>query len=215
MKSIELLTIGHELLDGRVVNKNESTISAFLLQKGLHVKRSLTIGDYLDLISSSIQEAADRCDVLIVTGGLGPTEDDITRDGIASAAGQPLVLNNDALIQIKAYYQNSSRIMPESNKKQAYFPEGANVLSNKQGTAPSFYITLNNCLIVSLPGVPKELHSILENRGIEVIFDHLKIDINEPKESLVKCFGLGESAIQDLLKQLYPLPDGIELSFQS
>jgi nicotinamide-nucleotide amidase len=215
MISIELLTIGHELLDGRVVNKNESTISQFLLSKGLHVKRSLTIGDYIDLISDSIKESVSRSDVLIITGGLGPTQDDITRDAIAKAAGTKLVLSLDAMKQIESYYTKSSRDMPESNKKQAYFPEGAEVLSNDQGTAPSFYLTINNCLIVSLPGVPRELHPILENRGIEVIYEHLKMEDKSPKESLIKCFGIGESAVQDMLDDLYPLPDGIELSFQS
>ena len=89
MKSIELLTIGHELLDGRVINKNESTISQFLLSKGLKVHRALTIGDYLELICNSIHEATNRSDILIITGGLGPTEDDNTRDAIAKTIGKP------------------------------------------------------------------------------------------------------------------------------
>lgn len=212
---IEILTIGHELLDGRVVNSNESLISSFLLEKGLRVNRSLTIPDDLSLIKQCITESLTRASVLIVTGGLGPTEDDITRQAIAGAAGVDLILDQDALNDIKSFFSKKDKAMPESNIKQAYLPNGATLLSNHQGTAPSFSTIIRNTLLIALPGPPNELMPILKTNALPQMMRFLGIIEASSIQETLRTFGIGESLLQDKLTPVYPLPEGVELSFQA
>ena len=211
---IELLTIGTECLDGRILNSNEQWISGFLDEHGFSVQVSTTVVDDLPVLESVLRTALGRAKVLICTGGLGPTEDDRTREAVAHVTGMPLVQDQAIVEQIRHYYSSSKREMPLSSTKQATFPQTAQVLKNPLGTAPGFYLQHHGVGIMACPGVPSEMKQMMQDHVLPILQQSYS-SLSVPKwRQYYQCVGIGEAAIMAVLSDLYPLPETFDIRFQ-
>jgi len=153
----EIVTIGSELLLGHIIDTNASYLARKLNLIGVNIAFHTTVGDNYIQIRDVLYRAARRTDLVITTGGIGPTEDDLTREVVADLVGAPLTFNEELMIQIESIFKRAGFTMPENNRKQAYVPDGAIPIPNEIGTAPGFIVENESRLIISLPGVPKEL----------------------------------------------------------
>ncbi|GAH79422.1 unnamed protein product, partial [marine sediment metagenome] len=153
----EIVTIGSELLLGQIIDTNASYLARELNLIGINVQFHTTIGDNYPQIKDVLSQALNRTDLVITTGGLGPTEDDLTREVIADLMDSPLMFKEELMAQIESIFESFGYSMPENNRKQAFIPDGAIPIPNKVGTAPGFIMEKESKLIISLPGVPKEL----------------------------------------------------------
>src|SRR5512136_1979210 len=150
----EILTVGTELLLGQKVDTNAAWISQRLAEAGIDVFYRTTVGDNWGRIEAAMRLALSRAEILIVTGGLGPTEDDLTRDVLAAVMGRPLKLDAAVLAHIEERFARRRTPMAENNKKQALVPEGAEVLHNPRGTAPGLLAAWDGKVVACMPGVP-------------------------------------------------------------
>ncbi len=166
MPTAELLTLGTELLLGHIVNTNAAYLARELAAVGLNLYRTTTVGDNEARAAEAILEASARADVVLITGGLGPTADDVTREAVARATGLPLIRRPDLVTQIEAMFTRRGLSMPDNNRRQADLPAGANAIENPVGTAPGFIVEHAGRYIVALPGVPSEVHLLTETRVI-------------------------------------------------
>ncbi|HZQ11110.1 MAG TPA: CinA family nicotinamide mononucleotide deamidase-related protein [Anaerolineae bacterium] len=160
----EIISIGTELLLGEIVDTNAAWLAQQLAATGVDVYFRTTVGDNVGRIAEVIRNALARADVVITTGGLGPTVDDMTREGIAQAIGVPLVLQEELIEQIRARFDKWGRGMSENNVRQAYVPRGATAVENPVGTAPCFIVEQEGHFIFVLPGVPREMKYLTETR---------------------------------------------------
>ncbi len=211
---IELIMTGEELLDGRVLNANEATITGLLCEEGWQVSRSVTVGDDPLELETAITEACSRSEIVIMTGGLGPTDDDRTSSVIACCLETPLVLNQRVLDGLMARYKKRGMVMPESNRKQAMIPDSATLISNPNGTAPGYRCSFKKALLFALPGVPSEMKVMLLDDVIPTLKKEFSIDLPACGSIRLTCFGCGESEIADRLTPLYPLAEGVEIGYQ-
>lgn len=201
MPSAEIITIGTELLLGEIQDTNTRYIARFLRNEGIDLYRTTMIGDNENRITSTVMESLSRSDIVITTGGLGPTVDDPTRNAIARAIGTELEFRSELWEQIRQRFERFGRIPTENNKKQAYIPLGATAIENAVGTAPAFYCRVGSGLIISLPGVPKELEYLLENqvKGIlRTLFNNKYII----QTFVIHTSGIGESVIDEKIADL-------------
>ncbi|MBI4616210.1 MAG: CinA family nicotinamide mononucleotide deamidase-related protein [Planctomycetes bacterium] len=204
----EIVTVGDELLDGRVLDTNARKIALFLADRGIQVARHLSIGDREGEIARAILEAAGRCDLVITTGGLGPTEDDRTRHAVAAATGADLAFHEDVFARIEALFRARGMPVPASNRLQALFPAGAEVLENGAGSAPGFAVRLGRARVLSAPGVPSELDWMLRE-SIDRWIRERGLDGEAPRIERFRLSGLSESAMQDLLDGAGQRPAGL------
>ncbi len=213
MGRIEIITIGDELVEGRLVDSNSALLSERLATDGYHVARHVSVGDSLEEIVDCLRQSADRCDAVLVSGGLGPTEDDLTARCAAEAFGLPLVRSADALRHVQEFFSSRGRIMSPNNEKQADLPKGATVLPNPRGTAVGFRLDIEGCRLYFIPGVPRELGGMFD----EEILPHLRtvVDSAPPVVGQLKVFGKGESDVASALEGLGDdLPEGTQLTVQ-
>src|SRR5207248_3075667 len=213
---IEIICTGDEVLTGKIVNSNFSYIAQKLEDVGLSVRWGTTVGDDRDTLLAAFKHASKRADAVIVNGGLGPTVDDLSQEVAAKAAGVPLVLNQDWLTTMEAFFQRRSRVMSENNKKQAMLPTTAEILDNPIGTACGFALDIGKARFFFTPGVPRELRRMLE----EQIIPRLLARGGTPTAIHLKRFhsyGLGESHVDQLLTGVEDLvPDGsVKLGFRT
>ena len=171
----EIVLTGTELLLGEIVDTNSVTIARMLRDIGLNLHYKTTIGDNEERIAEVLRHALSRVDFVIVSGGLGPTVDDVTRQGAASAIGRKLEYSPELEAQIAARFAKFGRPMGENNKRQAWIPEGAIPIENPVGTAPIFIVETEQGSIICLPGVPKELEYLMEH----AIIPYLKSKIGK------------------------------------
>lgn len=171
----EIVMIGTELLLGELVDTNANRLARVLRDIGLDLLYKTTVGDNEKRITQVLNMALDRSDVIITSGGLGPTADDVTRQAVANATGRNLVYDKDLEAQIEARFHSFGRKMAENNKRQAYIPEGALPLPNPVGTAPCFLSEdrRGRGFIISLPGVPRELEYMMEHRVIPLLIERM------------------------------------------
>ena len=197
----EILAIGAELLLGETVDTNSAYLARRLAAAGVNLVRTGSVGDRVDQIAAAVNDALERADLLICTGGLGPTMDDLTREGIAQALGRPLEFHVELLDQIAARFAAMQRTMSDSNRRQAYLPQGARVIHNPRGTAPAFLIEDPRGTVVAFPGVPSEMtylceHALLpylrEERGITRVI----------RVHTLHAVGMTESRIGELIADL-------------
>ncbi len=165
----EIITIGTELLLGQIVDTNAAYLAQQLAAIGVNVYRKTTVGDNELRIAEAIRSALRRSDVVITTGGLGPTVDDKTREAVAIATDRKLVLNKELLAEIEAFFARRGRKMAENNRRQAYIPRNATPIRNPVGTAPGFIVKHRDSYVISLPGVPRELRYLTEHEVIPFI----------------------------------------------
>jgi len=204
MPSAEILTIGTELLLGEIVNTNTQVVAIALRQIGVDVYRTSTIGDNAERIAEIIKESLQRAEILIMTGGLGPTVDDPTRQAIAGAFGLDLEFHQvlwDGIVERFAKYGIQP---PGNNKQQAYLPAGAECLPNPRGTAPGIHLEVNGKDLYALPGVPVEMEGMLN----EQVIPRIKSKYGLTGVILIRNIridGVGESQIDALIRDLEEL----------
>jgi nicotinamide-nucleotide amidase len=205
---IEIICTGDEVLTGKIVNTNFSYISQKLEDVGLSVCWGTTVGDDRDTLLAAFLHAGERADAVIVNGGLGPTVDDLSQEIAARAAGVDLVLSEEWLTTMEAFFQRRSRVMSANNRKQAMLPATAEILDNPIGTACGFAMDIGKARFFFTPGVPRELRRMLE----EQIIPRLLARSGAPTAIQLKRFhsyGLGESHVDALLEGVAALvPDG-------
>lgn len=204
LPTAEIIIIGTELLLGEIQDTNTRTIAQFFRNEGIDFYRSTIIGDNENRITTVVQEAIQRSNIVITSGGLGPTVDDPTRSAIANALGVDLVFLPELWEQINQRFQRYGRIPTENNRKQAFIPDGAIAIENIVGTAPAFYFKTGNGLLVSLPGVPGELEFLLENE-IKFILENYFTEKNVIETLTIHTSGLGESVIDEKIAEFETL----------
>lgn len=216
MPSAEIIAIGTELLLGEIVDTNTQFIARALRDLGIDLYRAALVGDNAARIAQTIQEALGRADIIITTGGLGPTVDDPTREAVAQAFGVPTEFRPELWEQIQARFQRFARQPTENNRRQAYVPQGALAVENPVGTAPAFIIERcadvgaahasplqrpNACAVISLPGVPREMEYLLEHAVIPYLRERFGLQ-GIIKTRVLHTAGAGESQIDERIGDL-------------
>jgi nicotinamide-nucleotide amidase len=197
----EIVTIGSELLLGQTVDTNAAWMAQRLASLGVNLFYKTVVGDNPGRMLDIISRAMQRSDLVITSGGIGPTQDDLTREIVAKATGRELVLDPELLAQIEERFRRRGFIMTENNNRQAYIPKGAIPVKNPNGTAPSFIVEDPRAVIISLPGVPFEMKWLFDNEVIPYL--RPKFNLSEAIYSRVlKVAGLGESAVDDRVGHL-------------
>jgi len=201
MPSAEVLTIGTELLLGEIVDTNTQYLARQLREAGIDLYYTTTVGDNEGRIAEAVRHALGRSQILLCTGGLGPTVDDVTREGIALALGRELVFHEELWQQIQERFARFKRKPSENNKRQAYLPQGAQAIENPLGTAPGFLLEHGEGLVAAMPGVPSEMSYILENG----ILPYVRQRFGKGaviRTRLLHIAGIGESLIDEKIADL-------------
>lgn len=211
----EILATGDEILTGAVIDSNSAYIAQKLEESGIEVVRHGCAGDDIEAIAAILKEISTRADMAVVTGGLGPTLDDITAEAVARAAGVEFVFDREAMSCIENFLKTQGRDVIALNKRQAMLPEGAECLVNSVGTAPGFVLRIGRCVFFFLPGVPSEMRRMLSD-GVLPWID--KLQKGERSFSLVKTistFGLTEASVNERLAGLTEKFSGIKLGLRA
>ena len=198
----EIITIGSELLLGQIVDTNATYVAREMATAGISVRFKTSVGDRLEEISDIIRSAVKRCQIVITTGGLGPTLDDLTREAVADAADVSLIFKKDLMEQIEGIFRRYGYGMPENNRRQAFIPEGGIAIPNPVGTAPAFIKEIDGRPVICLPGVPRELKYLLKTAVIPWIRKRFNIKDDTVIYRVLKVAGLGESAVDKLIGDL-------------
>lgn len=201
MANAEIVSIGSELLLGQIVDTNAAWMAQRLTDLGVNLFYKTVVGDNPDRMRDVIGRALDRSDLVITGGGLGPTQDDLTREIVAGVTGRPLVKDRELVRQLQERFQKRGMIMTANNERQAYIPEGATAVENPNGTAPSFIVEDPRGAIFSLPGVPFEMKWLFDNEVAPYIRD--RFDLNQTiTYRVLKVAELGESRVDDAIGHL-------------
>lgn len=195
----EIIAVGNEIVTGNTVNSNASYIAKQIQTLGIMPKYHSAVRDNREDLYEALHNSLKRADVIFVTGGLGPTEDDLTKEVICSYLGLELVIREEIYEEIKSFFKKLGRYMPEGNKKQAAFPPEAYILENKNGTAPGCILTKESQFIVLLPGPPKEMQPMLDH----YVLPYFRQQMNACYHTLdIKLFGIGESEMAEKIAHL-------------
>ncbi len=194
----EILTIGDEVMRGEIVDSNKALIAQRLLGLDIECHHQVSVRDDRDDMRDAFLRGVARSDIMLVSGGLGPTRDDITSEVIAETFGRALRLDEPSLEAIRAFFIRVGREMNDTNRKQAYFPDGAEVLENPVGTAPGFMIEESGCLIFCMPGVPRELALMMDAQVLPRIGARQEATgaVTRVRARLLRTFGIGESSLE-------------------
>ena len=204
MPVAEIITIGTEILLGEIVDTNTRYLARNLRDLGVGLYRTITIGDNAERIAESIRESLRRTEIIITTGGLGPTVDDPTRDAVALAMGVKTEFRPDLWEVIVERFALYGRKAGENQKRQAYVPQGAIALENPVGTAPCFIVETEKNAIISLPGVPREMETVLHNSVIPYLQKRYNLD-ETIKVRLIRTAGIGEGSLDEKIGDLEEL----------
>jgi nicotinamide-nucleotide amidase len=201
-----VLTIGDELLSGAQIDMNGSYLAERLRSRGIEVVRLTSVGDDEEAIARALHESVDGAHVVVVTGGLGPTSDDVTAAAVARAFGRSLILNEQALKHIQNLLDSYGVEKTEGQEKQAYLPEGAEMIPNPGGTAPGFLLREEGRAVIVLPGVPQELRAMVEQTVLPLIEREWE---GRPcyRSRILKLFGISEARVDELLRDLVERED--------
>ena len=211
---VEVLSTGDEVLLGDIVDTNSSFICEALRSLGLCAQRISAVGDDGDQIARILKSIASRSDVGLVTGGLGPTQDDVTARACAAALGETLEPNEAALASMAVYFKRRGYPMTPENEKQALLPSSARILENSWGTAPGFCVTLEGCDFYFMPGVPSEMKPMMERLVVPKLRKQLGL-VSDIPIARFTVFGLHESRVGALLKGFDEKFPGIRLGFRA
>ncbi len=199
---VEVVAVGTELLLGQIVNGNAATIGAKLAESGLDAHFQTVVGDNIERIATALRIAAGRSDAIVITGGIGPTKDDLTREAMCLAFGRTMEHSEAYAAELTARFSRSGREMPPSNLRQADYPGGAELLPNPKGTAPGLFLEHEGVLIFAVPGVPEEMGALLD----EQVLPRLRTRAGEAAlltSRVLRTWGRGESAVGEILDDLY------------
>lgn len=208
----ELLTIGDELLYGQILDTNSQWMSVAMSEAGFKVIRKTTVGDIEDEIIHAFAEAESRADIVLITGGLGPTNDDLTKPCLCKHFVCGLKIHEEALEEVTAFFKSRGRELTEINRQQAALPECCEKITNAVGTAPGMWFERNNKVFVSMPGVPHEMKLMMTN----IILPKLKNYFATPTivHQVIRTIGLGESFLAEKIASWEnALPDHIKLAY--
>ena len=208
----EIISIGDELLIGQVVNTNASWMGQKLNESGIRVKQVSVISDNREQILKALKQAAERADIILITGGLGPTKDDITKQTLCDYFNTKLVFNQEALENIRSLFYKSNREISDLNRQQAFIPENAQPIKNKQGTAPGMFFEKEGKIYVSMPGVPYEMKPMIE----EFVIPEIRKRFETPSiiHKTVYTQGIPESTLAEKIESWEDsLPEYIKLAY--
>lgn len=214
MKQIlaEILTIGDEILYGQITDTNSQWISSELDQLGIKVIRKTTVGDTEEAILGAFAEAENRADLVLITGGLGPTNDDLTMPMLAKHFQSEIEMNDAVLAHVKHFFESRGRTFTELNRRQALVPKAAEVLHNDLGTAPGTWYERKGKVFVSMPGVPHEMKNLMKKLVLPKLASFFQTPVIYHK--LIKTVGIGESFLADIIKEWEDgLPEHIGLAY--
>ncbi len=196
----EILSVGTELLLGQIANTDAQFLARRLSALGITVYRQVTVGDNPGRVQEAILQALSRADLVITTGGLGPTEDDLTKEMVAEALGLPMQLHAESLAKIKEFFASRGRKMTQNNEKQAYFPAGAHIMPNRKGTAPGCIVEKEGKRVAVLPGPPFELEDMYEQQLEPYL---LSLSDQVIVSRFLRIVGIGESEVETRLSDLF------------
>jgi nicotinamide-nucleotide amidase len=212
--TVEILATGDELLTGQVVDTNSAWLMDRLWDAGVMVRRKTLVGDDRHDLLAALGETTARADLVVMSGGLGPTEDDLTAECVAAAMGAPLELHEPTLRAIEDRFRSFGRVMTPNNAKQARIPRGATVIPNRFGTAPGFIAPLGRGEVICLPGVPVEYRGLCE----EVVLPRVAARLGDrPSAGLVKLFAVPESHADQAMRPIMDDPEnaGVRFGFRA
>ena len=211
---VELLATGDELLTGQIVDTNSPWLMDRLWDLGVMARRKVLVGDDRDDLTAALLEATGRSDLVVMSGGLGPTEDDLTAEVVAAAMGVPLVVDEASLEAIRERFRKLGREMTPNNAKQARFPRGATVIPNRYGTAPGFSVRLGRAELVALPGVPVEYKGLCEEYVLPQVSRRVGVS---PAFRLVKLFAVPESHADQAMRPVMddPRNQGVRFGYRA
>ena len=198
----EVLTIGDELLRGEIVDSNKSYLSDRLLGLDIETHFHSSVRDDPADMRDALERAFGRSDIVLVSGGLGPTRDDLTTEVLAETIGRKLLLDAASLEMIRDFFASVGREMAANNEKQAWFPEGAEVLANPIGTAPGFLVEEQGTLVFCMPGVPRELYRMVDEQVLPRITARMAGERLVVRAKLLRTFGIGESSLDAELSDI-------------
>ena len=195
----EIIAVGTEILLGDIVNTNSQFLAKRLADFGISVFHQSVVGDNPKRLKTELSEAFKRCDLIITTGGLGPTSDDLTKETGAEFFNKNLILHEATLKNLKRIFSKQNRSVSESNKKQAYFPKGCTILPNHHGTAPGCIINENNKMLIILPGPPREVYPMFENYVAPYIEEFTD---NKIISKVLRVVGVGEGNMAEQVQDI-------------
>ena len=199
---VEVVAVGTELLLGQIINGNGALIGRRLAEEGFDAHYQVVVGDNDERLVAALETALGRAEAVIVTGGIGPTQDDVTREAICAATGRDMEFSDEYARLLRARWEASGRIMPESNLRQAEYPEGAIQLANPKGSAPGIALEHDGRWIFALPGVPQEMEALLDDE----VMPRLRRLAGGPavvKSRLLRSWGMSESQVAELLDDVF------------
>ncbi len=197
----EIVSVGSELLLGQIVDTNSAFIAREFAALGLDLYYKTTVGDNLARLEAALRQALGRSDVVITTGGIGPTADDISREAVAAATDRELVFSQTLMDQIEAFFAARGFKLSPSNRRQAFIPAGAIPVENPVGTAPAFIVEVADRCVITLPGVPREMQHLLKSRVLPYLRQRYRLG-GEIRLRVLKTVGLGESRIGEAIADL-------------
>lgn len=212
MVKAEIITIGDEILYGQILDTNTQWISLELDKLGVKTVRKSSVGDQKSEILQILNEAANRADVVFITGGLGPTKDDLTKKILAEYFGCDLAMHPQALQDVTEFFAKRGRELSDINRDQALLPTKAEFVRNSQGTAPGMWFNEKGVIWVSMPGVPYEMKNIMEQEVLPRLVNHFQMPVIYHK--VIKTVGIGESYLSELIESWeIQLPEHIKLAY--
>ena len=211
--NVEVLAVGTELLLGQIVNGNAADLGGRLAAAGLDHYRQGVVGDNIVRITAAIIEAVGRSDALIITGGIGPTQDDLTREAICAAAAVPMDFAADYADHLRRWWQARGREMPATNLRQAEHPRGAELIPNAKGTAPGLRLRVGQCWVFALPGVPQEMLPMVDEHVIPFLLGQAGVEGGVLVSQMLRTWGESESRVAEIVGDLYDTNTNPTLAF--
>lgn len=196
----EIISVGTEMLMGEITDTNASFLAQELVNLGIDLYYVSQVGDNVGRLSFLLKQAWERSDLIITTGGIGPTEDDMTREGIAALLGEEMTVDAESAAHLRAFFRVRGVEMPERNIKQATLIPSATQLPNPLGTAPGWFVQRDGKFIVTMPGVPREMYRMWQEEAVPRLRQHLRGDILVSRT--LKTLGIGESTVEEMLGEL-------------
>ena len=208
---IEILTTGNELLTGKIIDTNTAYLSQELTKQGYSIFHHTTVADTLEDITKALQDAWKRVDIILITGGLGPTLDDVTSEGVCQYFQCKAKFDEPSFESMKQRYLKRFTSLPECNKREAMIPEISKAIPNFQGTAPGFHIEKDNHHLFAMPGVPHEMKAMFQSYVLPFLQQHYALQ--QPIHKIFRTTGISESSLSETLDHLSWLPSEVAFSF--